>query len=100
MRMAAVAVHKPNVTSDDLREFEIASKGARFLFDQNLEDYCNKLRTEAIGIVFDNKKLNHLPVGDERTKIAKILEARLLWFNDQLEKEILKRFGPFLRIRG
>jgi hypothetical protein len=61
MRMAAVAVHKPKVTSDDLREFEIASKGARFLFDQNLEDYCNKLRTEAIGIVFDTKSSTTCP---------------------------------------
>ena len=83
-----------NIVNSRLR-----AKGTRFL-STKLEDYYNKLRTEAIGIVFDNKKLDRLPVGDERIKIAKILEARFLWFDDQLEKEILKRFGPFLRIRG
>src|SRR5258708_15047777 len=95
MRLAAAAVHKPNITSDDLSQFEIAARGVRFLFNRSLEDYCNELRQEAVGMILDNRHLERLPVGDERTKTAKLLEQRILWFSDQLDHGIFKRFDPF-----
>lgn len=100
MRLAASAVHKPTITSDDLREFATATRGVRFLFNKSLEEYCDKLRTEAVAILFENRKLEDLPVGDERTTIAKTLEGRLFWFSDQIDTGIPKRFARFMKIRG
>jgi hypothetical protein len=85
MRLAETAVHEPTVTTNDLKEFDNAIRGVRFLFDGSLEDYCNKLRKEAVDILFENRKLEHVPVGDERTSIAKTLEGRLFWFSDQID---------------
>jgi hypothetical protein len=73
MRLAAAAVNKPNVTSDDLSQFEIAARGVRFLFNRSLEDYCNELHKEAVRMILDKRNLDRLPVGDERTRIAKLL---------------------------
>jgi hypothetical protein len=100
MRLAETAVHEPTVTTNDLKEFDNAIRGVRFLFDGSLEDRCNKLRKEAVDILFENRKLEHIPVGDERTSIAKTLEGRLFWFSDQIDTRIPKRFARFLRIRG
>lgn len=100
MRLSAAAVHKAILTSEDIREFVGSTVGVRFLFNRGLGDYCDKLRKEALAIMFDTTKLERLPVGDERTGVAKTLQERQLWFSDQLDNGIPKRFAPFLKVRG
>lgn len=100
MNLAGAAVHKPNLTSDDLNQFVLATKGVRFLFNKSVEDYCNEVHKEAGRMIRDNRELERLPVRDDRTTIAKRFEERQKWFIDQFDKGIPKQFGPFLQIRG
>ena len=100
MKLAVAATHKGEITQEELREFDLASEGAAFLFDQKIEDYCRKIGEEAFRLSDLAKELSVLsPGGDEHTKCSKIWIERKQWFEKQVYK-IPKLFAPYLRIRG
>jgi hypothetical protein len=50
MKLAGIVRTKGNITREEVREFAVATKGALFLFDQKIEDYCRKLYNEALSV--------------------------------------------------
>jgi hypothetical protein len=98
MTLASTVVQKRDVTDQQRSEFAIAARGAVFLFDQKLQDYCDKLHKEALNVHVAKEKLVGLSPGGERGKSAEALDQRILWFKEQLNTEIPKQFNPFLRI--
>jgi hypothetical protein len=104
MKFVWVAGPKGDVSDKERMEFSVATKGVQFLFNQKLQDYCDKLASEAISLHL-GYKLKDLPAGDDPVNSAeqqKRIEAwaeRAQWFNEQVG-EIPKLFGPFLRVRG
>ncbi|HZC35452.1 MAG TPA: hypothetical protein VE242_07550, partial [Chthoniobacterales bacterium] len=70
----------------------------RFLFNQKLQDYCDELHDAALIVWAGKQKINNTPANDEESANSEILTERILWFNEQLNTGIPKRFTPFLRI--
>ena len=99
MRLAIAIARKGICTDEQLREYAIASKGVRFLFDQQMEDYCRKLYNEAIAVQVGKEKMEGLPPDNERVTSSEAWNKRVRWFNEQVD-EMPIRFAPFLRIRG
>jgi hypothetical protein len=99
MKLVSIAVRKGDVPDEARHEFLVATKGVEFLFDRELQDYCDTLAKEALSVRVGQQEMDSLPVGNQRAASAVALGDRLKWFNDQVD-EIPKRFGPFLRIRG
>jgi hypothetical protein len=101
MVMAAIAAQKGEVTSEERRTCAIATKGAEFLFNKEIDDYCLKLGREATLLGLDNHHINQL----KSTGAKQYLEAevskgeRMIWFNTQID-EMPKRFAEFLKIEG
>jgi hypothetical protein len=104
MKLASIAVQKGDVSDEARREFLIATRGVKFLFNQKLQSYCDTLAKEAVSLHVGQQLIN-LPAGDERANSAehkKSIDAwgeRVQWFNQQVD-EIPRMFGPFLRVRG
>jgi hypothetical protein len=99
MKLVSIAVTKGDIPDEARREFVIATKGVEFLFDRDLQDYCDTLAKEALNVRVGEHILGYSPVGDQRTKTAEAWAGRMKWFTEQID-EIPKRFAPFLRIRG
>lgn len=99
LKLVSIAVQKGDVPDEARREFVIATRGAQFLFDQKLQDYCDALAKEAINVRVGEQMMDSLPLGDRRTKSAEAWAERMKWFTEQVD-EIPKRFAPFLKIRG
>jgi hypothetical protein len=100
MKLAGIIISKGNISREEVREFAIASRSVRFLFDQKLQDYCDELHDTALIVWAGKQKIDGLPLGDERATSSELLTERIVWFNEQLSNEIPKRFTPFLRILG
>ena len=99
MKLVSIAIQKGDIPDEARRAFLIATRGAQFLFDQKLQDYCDVLAKEAISVRVGEQMMDYLPVGDRRTKSAEAWAERMEWFTEQMD-EIPKRFAPFLKIHG
>jgi hypothetical protein len=100
MRLVELAVTKGEIPFEEVQKFAFATKGMEFLFNRELQDYCdNQLRKEALAVFAGKQKIDALTEGEERDTSTGLLMDRLLWFNDQ-RSEVQKRFAPFLKIRG
>lgn len=100
MRLVEHAVTKGEIPFEEVQKFAFETKGMEFLFNRELQDYCdNQLRKEALAVFAGQQKINALAEGKERDTSTGLLMDRLVWFNDQ-QSEVQKRFAPFLQIRG
>jgi len=100
MRLVELAVTKGEIPFEDVQKFAFATRGMEFLFNRELQDYCdNQLRKEALAVFAGQQKINALAEGEERDTSTGLLMDRLVWFMDQ-RIEVQKRFAPFLKIRG
>ena len=102
--VAAVAIGR-KLTDEELYEIAAEIRGARFLFNQEIQDYCNKLRKEAVAVQISEwtidemeaQKIPHTPPQHQQS--VEDLGKRLEWFTEQTA-EIDRRFAPFLEIVG
>jgi hypothetical protein len=101
MEMAAIAAVKGEVTPEQQRKWAIATKGAEFLFNKEIDDYCLKLGKEAVLLGLDNHHIDRLKFtrAKEHLKAEMSKGERLIWFNTQID-EMPKRFAEFLKIEG
>lgn len=100
MRLAERIVTNGDIPLEEVQKFAFATRGVEFLFNRELQEYCDdQLHKEALAVQMGKQKIDSLPEGEERDKSTGILQNRIVWFNDQ-RKEIPKRFASFLKIRG
>jgi hypothetical protein len=101
MTMAAIAAQKGDVTLEERRTCAIATKGAEFLFNKEIDDYCLKLGKEATLLGLDNHHIDQLKfTGAKQYLEAEVGKSeRMIWFNTQID-EMPKRFAEFLKIEG
>jgi hypothetical protein len=100
MRLAEIVITKGDISLEEVHRFAFATKGVEFLFNRELQDYCDdQLHKEALAVHMGKRKIDSLPEGDERDKSTVLWQDRIVWFSDQ-RKEIQKRFAPFLKIWG
>jgi hypothetical protein len=100
MKLAGIIFSKGTISREEVQEFAMASRNVRFLFNQRLQDYCDELHEAALIIWAGKQKPDEWPVNEEGAANSEVLTERVLWFNEQLNNEIPKRFTPFLRIVG
>ena len=94
--MVLIAFREGNITVEARQEFLLATKGVEFLFNKKLQEYRDKLASEALNVINGKEKMKSLAYPDDEREAQR---GRLKWFNQQVE-EIPKLFAPFLKVRG
>ena len=101
MRLAQIAVAKADVPDEERQRCAIATKGALFLFDADIQNYCDNLIKEALTLqaakmIIDTKQ----GAGSEQyERTLKVHSEGVKWFSEQID-EIPKRFAKFLKLEG
>jgi hypothetical protein len=99
MRLIAYVVQKGTCTFEQLDRFLKDSREARFLFNEDIESYLQKLHAEALAVIVGEQKREVLAAnsnGHERSVAA--WHDRMIWFSEQFG-EVKRRFDPFLQIQ-
>lgn len=88
------------VSLDTLSEFKVSTAEAKFLFDKNITDYLEEVRTKAsrlFAITFElNLAFNPLP-GPERDKVVQEKVELVDWFIHESQTGTTK-FDKFLQV--
>jgi hypothetical protein len=99
MKMAAIAVADGDITHEQRRTCAIATKGAEFLFNKEILDYCDQLIREAVNLGLEKHRIDQFKFTGINSQTETSYSNRLLWFNTQID-EMPKRFAEFLKIEG
>lgn len=101
MTMAAIAIKKGDVTPEQRGVCAIATKGAEFLFNKEIDHYCVRLLQEAIPLHLEKVLIDQIKDagGEQNPQTVASYRDRMLWFNTQFD-EMPKRFAEFLKIEG
>jgi hypothetical protein len=90
-----------NVDTQKLNSFIVGSSEDEFLFDKEVSQLIDTIRTKAIHLQFVIGRLSDQSLGvcSERTKLAEEHFALLGWFTDQFEisKKIFKKYLAFTK---
>jgi hypothetical protein len=87
---------KGTMTDEILMTYLRGIANARFLFDEELNNYLIKLRNNGIDIQMFHTQLQDVPIGAERTNYAKLKADRLIWLVGQFDT-LESRFTPYLQ---
>ncbi len=70
----------------DFNDFVGATAEAQFLFGPEITDFIKEISKRSLNLFFDGLKLHDkdLPLGDERTALAKKVLDELVWYTDQI----------------
>lgn len=98
---------KGDITDEEVREFWTATRGTPFLFNKEVQDYCDTLRQRALDVQTLKKMIDGTlgPAAHRKTldpnhpQNVKRRAELLKWFSNEAE-EMSKRFAPFLKIEG
>jgi hypothetical protein len=101
MTMAVIVVGKGDVTFEQRRTCAIATKGAEFLFNKEIDDYCLELvrKAETLNLKKYQMDQSKIAGGEMNPETIESYGDCVLWFNRQVD-EMPKRFAEFLKIEG
>jgi hypothetical protein len=91
----AVIMAHANFQDEDLRVFSIGTRDAIFLFPKRVTDRIHQIRCRALDMRLFQTQFEHLPVGEERSKLVDKNHVELKWLLDQME-ELANIFKPYL----
>jgi hypothetical protein len=83
------------VDGSQLFEFSAATLDAEFLFDADVVSFLDEMKKHALSLRLVQKRLESLPVGDERTRQAQIENDAIAWFDEQFTP-VKHMFTPYL----
>ena len=90
------AVREANLSNDDFFKFNEETQDAFFLFGERVEKYIDELRSKGSRLRYLNERLSDqsLPIGEERSKLAKEDAELNTWFGNQLleSKQVFKKY--------
>jgi hypothetical protein len=101
MTLAAIAVAEGDVNPEQRRTCAIATKGAEFLFNEEIDNYCLQLVREAVTLGLEKYRIDQMKnvAAKQNSQAEASYSDRLLWFNTQID-EMPKRFAEFLKVEG
>src|SRR6266436_8285269 len=99
MLFLALMVTKSTVTHEERIDFVRKTRAARFIFNKEADDYFIHLSKEAIAIQVGSYIVDLIGEGAPSEQSPKLLGARLMWFNEQLN-ELPKEFDEFLTVEA
>jgi hypothetical protein len=97
MRFLTLVVTKGSVTHEERIDFVQKTRAGRFIFNKEADEYFIHLSKEAIAIQVGSYITDLLGEGATKEESPKLLGARLMWFNQQLD-ELPKEFDDFLTV--
>jgi hypothetical protein len=99
MRMVFIATSKADITHEQRIECTNETKGVEFLFNKDIDDYCRLLHGQAVEFHVQSNLMRQGQ--DSESDEAKWRQndhlERVQWWFEQ-EKELPRRFAPFLRL--
>jgi hypothetical protein len=89
-----------NVTHEQMNEFTWGTRTAKFVFDEDVEDYLLELWNRALHLQAFNLQMNNNRVTGEEQRRATVDKWELMnnWFLEQ-DKVFDDKFKPYLRLK-
>jgi hypothetical protein len=87
-----------NVTLEQLFEYRASIAEASFLFGEELTDYLEKIYKKALDLRYLHEKMEPLPAGEERTKVAGEIRGTLEWLIEQLPR-LKQEFSTYMKFK-
>jgi hypothetical protein len=101
MRFLTKIGQEAKASDEEISDFLQKTRESHFLFDDEVRRFLEEIYKGAIDLRYHNTMLHaqgsSLPIGDERTRIAKENSELLKWFNAQFESA-RNKFTPYLRL--
>ena len=85
-------------TNDQIRAYVVGTGDAIFLLNYDVATYLEEIRKKSIYLQEYKEMLKSLPVGDERTALAKRNSETFAWLMEQLPIGLVTHFKPFLTL--
>lgn len=86
------------VSQEAERDFLIGTRGARFIFDKEIDDYLFKtIWPNAVGMQTYEAELEGVPVGDERSRLVRLRSE----YRDKLHEEfkgLEEKFSSYMQL--
>lgn len=98
MTFIAAVVHEGRVEREELRIFMVGSRDSIIFFKDDINDYLKDLYKKAIRLQYCEKKMKHLPVGEERSAYVDEDFELMTFFSNQHE-ECKLRFLTYLNFK-
>jgi hypothetical protein len=96
--LLSVVTGSGDVPSEKSFEFLMRTRAAKFLFDDEIDQYLyRELYAKAVALQTLNSELKDVPVGDERSRLARERKEVFDWFAAQIEA-LDRKFSPFLQL--
>ena len=95
VKFAATIFAHADFTDEDLRDFNIGTMDAVFLYPQTMKDYLHEFRKRALHMRIFGRQFEHLPPGEKRSKLVQENHDELVWLTDQL-LALPGLFSPYL----
>ena len=89
--LIGAAVGKAALSNQDIRAFSISTQESVFLFEADIKDYLQEVRMKANELHAYSMQLDgQLPVGEERSRLARQHMELVKWFSAQYEASTQK----------
>jgi hypothetical protein len=79
-------------------QFNFAVGESRFLFDKDVIEFLEKMLKNAFEMQMYMRRLERLPVGDERNIVVEKESLLLDWFTGEAAKQLTDKFLPYLKL--
>lgn len=97
MKFITTIVQKVNLNDDELYSFLRQTKDRDFLFGKEIREFLDEVYNKGNDLIYVIKKMEDVPVGKERDKLADQEMHLSKWFSQQYETS-KKLFGEYLTI--
>jgi hypothetical protein len=98
MDFASKLVQKGTVTQDDFTVYGKKARNARFLFNDEVQSYCDEIYKNAANLMVA-RGVTEAPGSPAYEEMSRSYGELMLWFTQELVSGANKIFSPFLRIR-
>jgi hypothetical protein len=100
MELLSAIVREADVKIEELMKFNRETNESYFLFGKDIYSYLWEIHLKAVDLHTMNQSLYHenLPIGEERSRIAKEKGELLKWFGNQFDTS-RKKFAKHLSLR-
>jgi hypothetical protein len=89
--------HGATFEFSDLVDFNLGTSDVDFLFDKDVAEYLQEIRTRAVDMDLQRKLYDSLPIGEKRTSLVEKEHQQLFWLQNQVfTGGLTKVFAPYL----
>jgi hypothetical protein len=97
--MMALIMHG-KVSDDELMQFQIGTRAAKWVLNVDMADYFNLLHRKASEFKALTSNIERLSFGEQRNEVLQKQQAAKRWFEEQYTQVVDGKFAPFLKLKA